>query len=96
MGSPVTYRMQFSHMASDTSHGCRGAVAGAGRPVAGGAVREAVFGLVVELDRERDQRLGQQGRQGQGTVVPLGWLAAAGSLGWPGRWRGRVLDGRVA
>jgi hypothetical protein len=39
----------------------RGAVAGAGRPVAGGAVREAVFGLVVELDRERDQRLGQQG-----------------------------------
>jgi hypothetical protein len=29
--------------------------------VAGGAVREAVFGLVVELDRECDQRLGQQG-----------------------------------
>jgi hypothetical protein len=35
-----------------------GAVALAGRPVVGRAVREAVFGFVVELDGERDQRLG--------------------------------------
>ena len=39
-----------------------GAVALAGRPEVRRAVREAVFGFVVERDRERDQRLGQQGR----------------------------------
>src|SRR5437763_8808300 len=32
MGSPVTYRMQFSHIASDTSHGAGAASAGADAP----------------------------------------------------------------
>jgi hypothetical protein len=37
-------------------------------------VRETVFGLVVELDGECDERLGQQGGQGQGTVGLFGLL----------------------
>ena len=37
-------------------------------------MRRAVFGLVVELDGERDERLGQQGGRGERPVGLLGLL----------------------
>ena len=59
--------------------------------VVGGAVREAVLGLVVGLDREGDQRRRQQGRQREGrrTRRRPGWR------GQRGRGGGRCEDAEV-
>jgi hypothetical protein len=63
-----------------------------------GAVREAVFGLVVELDDVRNERLGQQGRDGQGSarlVGLLGWVRFSGCRACCGARAGGEQAGRA-